>query len=145
MGGLIGVATAEKDGLMAGIYAPLSIGAGGPNIRFIKIGTSPTPAIVNESANILSLLIAGGNNYGSYNNYVYVVNMSARNNIALYVSTILLGHPTFGYVINGNRVEWWIRIPVWSSPISFFPLLNVGFTLSLESRLDEPSGIVYFT
>ena len=130
---------------MVKTYAPLSIDVGGIDVRFIKIGTSPTPAIVGASANNLSLLIAGGNNYGNNRNYVYVVNMSTRNNIALDVSTILLGHPIFGYVINGNIVEWWIKLSSWSSPISFFPLLNVGFTLSLESRSAEPSEIIYFT
>lgn len=76
---------------------------------------------------------------------MYVVNMSARGRITLDVSAILLGHPNFGYVINGNTVEWWIKLPTWSSSISFIPLLNVGFTLSLESRSEEPSGIIYFT
>lgn len=145
MGELIGVATPKKDGLTDKVYAPLNIGVGGSGIRFIKIGTSPTPAIVRDKANYLSLLIAGGNNYGSNKNYVCVVSMSARSGIALNISTILLGHPVFGYVINGNMVEWWIKFPIWSSPVSFFPLLNEGFTLSLEIRTEEPSGIIYFT
>lgn len=145
MGELIGVATPKKDGLTDKVYAPLNIGVGGSGIRFIKIGTSPTPAIVRDKANYLSLLIAGGNNYGENRNYVYVVNMSARNNIALNVFTILVGHSIFGYVINGDIVEWWIKLPAWSSSISFFPLLNDGFTLLLESRSEEPTGIIYFT